>query len=392
MKESKQADELNKRLAELVAKDWREIASSESETSLLRGDISQNGSRGDFQPSCFHNLSHCSAADVCSTTKVEVELEERLENKDVEMEMERKRRLAEVGQVRKRKKEENCEVAKHGETFSQEEAEKVLLSIVGAGDSENVFKLMSSLSQAFDFRSCSTSAGSPCNIPKDSLLELASVEESFVGIKRMYPTPYSASKGSGVVELRCETSSVDEERQQREVARLKEQLAKDGDLEKYLRGKEKLLDELKQKNRGDMGHDLGGAGADEEEEEQREEARLKEQLARDCDLEKYQREKKKILEMKQKRKDGSEVCSPIKNGVKETKVENQSELTEVEKVQKEIARAKERLSEDKDAQEYKRQKKIIFRGALDRLKKQLLKDGNMKSYLAQKKLIDGINY
>ena len=130
-----------------------------------------------------------------------------------------------------------------------------------------------------------------------------------------------------------------------------------------------------------------------EEEDQREEARLKEQLARDCDLERYQREKRKFLELKQERKGGSEVCSPLKNGAEVAlKVENESELTEVEKVQKELASAKAKLSKDKDMQEYKRDKKLIFRGALDRLRKQLLKDGNMKRYLAQKELIDGINY
>ena len=64
----------------------------------------------------------------------------------------------------------------------------------------------------------------------------------------------------------------------------------------------------------------------------------------------------------------------------------------MEKVQKELACAKDKLSKEKDVEEYKREKKIIFRGALDRLRKQLLKDGNMKNYLAQKKMIDGISH
>ena len=404
MKESKDAAEMNKRLAELVAKDWNEI-------SLVRlsGDVSdtipQHGSTS-FQPNCFQNLSHCSAAagqDVWSTK--EVELEERLENKDINRsqyskerkEIERKRSSAEEhDQVKKRRKEDVLEEfngveAKPGELFSQGEAEKKLLSIVGAGDSDNVLKLMSSLSQSFDFASCSTNQ-SRCNIPKDSLLELASLEESFVGMTRMYPSPYSGSSscgggGGGVVELRCETASVEEEEQQRGEARLKEQLAKDGDLEKYIRGKEKLLDELKQK--------MDGGSEGELEADQREEARLKAQLARDGDMERYQREKRKYLELRQKRTDDIEISSPLKNlGVKVLEgkeVENYSGLTEVEKVQKEVACAKEKLSKEKDVQEYKRERKVIFRRALERLRMQLLKDGNMKSYLAEKELIDGIN-
>lgn len=422
VKESKQADELNKRLAELVAKDWTEITlASLEQTGSLGEDVEtncQNGRRAatsSLQPNCFHNLSHCSPSSLSSTTATgqdawtskEVELEERLDNDDIKMgdnstelkEIESKRRLAssaEVDQARKRRKEEslNREPAKPRETFSQDEAEKVLLSIVGAGDSENVLKLVSSLAESFEFRSSSTN-GSRCSIPKDSLLELASLEESFVDMKRVYPSPYSGSRGSGVVELRRETASVEEEEQQREEARLKEQLAKDGDLEKYIREKEKLKQKNRQADWMDLSHVEGGAGggSEEEEEDQREEARLKEQLARDCDLERYQREKRKFLELKQKRKGGSEVCSPLKNGAEVAlKVENESELTEVEKVQKELASAKAKLSKDKDVQEYKRDKKLIFRRALDRLRKQLLKDGNMKRYLAQKELIDGINY
>ena len=413
MKESKDAAEMNKRLAELVAKDWNEI-------SLVRllGDVAdtipQHGSTS-FQPNCFQNLSHCSTAaaagqDVWSTK--EVELEERLENKDINRsqyskerkEIERKRFSAEEHeQVKKRRKEDVLEEfngveAKPGELFSQGEAEKKLLSIVGAGDSDNVLKLMSSLSQSFDFASCSTNQ-SRCNIPKDSLLELASLEESFVGMTRMYPSPYSGSSscgGGGVVELRSETASVEEEEQQRGEARLKEQLAKDGDLEKYIRGKEKLLDELKQKT-GDLksGDLMDGGSEGELEADQREEARLKAQLARDGDMERYQREKRKYLELRQKRTDDIEISSPLKNlGVKVLEgkeVENHSGLTEVEKVQKEVACAKERLSKEKDVQEYKRERKVIFRRALERLRKQLLKDGNMKSYLAEKELIDGIN-
>ena len=425
VKESKQADELNKRLAELVAKDWTEITlASLEQTGSLGEDVEtncQNGRRAatsSLQPNCFHNLSHCSPSSLSSTTATgqdawtskEVELEERLDNDDIKMgdnstelkEIESKRRLAssaEVDQARKRRKEEslNREAAKPRETFSQDEAEKVLLSIVGAGDSENVLKLVSSLAESFEFRSSSTN-GSRCSIPKDSLLELASLEESFVDMKRVYPSPYSGSRGSGVVELRRETASVEEEEQQREEARLKEQLAKDGDLEKYLREKEKLKQKNRQADWMDLSHVEGGAGggSEEEEEDQREEARLKEQLARDCDLERFQRERRKFLELKQKRKEGTEVCSPLKNVVavelKGVKVESQSKLTEMEKVQKELASAKDKLSKEKDVEEYKREKKIIFRGALDRLRKQLLKDGNMKNYLAQKKMIDGISH
>ena len=408
VKESKETDVLNKRLAELVAKDWKEITLASLEeigASLSEGEVDttrQNGSTF-LQPNCFHNLSHCSpcvtpAKDVWKTK--EVELEERLEDKDINMsnnskehkEIERKRRLtssSKADMVRKRRKNE----AKPEETSSQSEAEKMLLSIVGTDDPDNVLKIMSSLSQSFDFRSSSAN-GSRCNIPKDSLLELASLEESFVEMKKMYPSPYSSARSSGVVELRCETTSLEEEQQQEGEARLKEQLAKDGDLEKYIRGKEKLLDELKQKTRDWMDEEAA-AGVEGEEADQREEARLKEQLARDGDIERYQREKRKFLELKQKRKD-IEVSSPFKNlganVLNRKEVENQSGLTEVEKVQKELACAKEKLSQDKDVQEYKREKKVIFRGALDRLRKQLLKDGNMKGYLAGKELIDGINY
>ena len=149
----------------------------------------------------------------------------------------------------------------------------------------------------------------------------------------------------------------------------------------------------------DVRHREAGAGAGsevEEEENQREEARLKEQLARDGDFEKYQRERRKFLELKQKRKDEIEDSGPLKNGAKvvleQRELENQGGLTEVERVQKELALAKDKLSKDKDVKEYKREKKMIFRGALDRLGKQLSKDGNMKSYLAEKQLIDRINH
>ena len=420
MKESKQRDVLNKRLAELVAKDWKEITLASLEeigASLLGDEVDtsrQNGSTF-LQPNCFHNLSHCSpcvtaAQDVWKSK--EVELEERLEDKDINMsnnskelkEIERKRRLtssSKADMVRKRRKIEPLQrllcKAKPEETSSQSEAEKMLLSVVGTDDPDNVLKIMSSLSQSFDFRSSSAN-GSRCNIPKDSLLELASLEESFVEMKKMYPSPYSSARSSGVVELRCETTSLEEEQQQEGEARLKEQLAKDGDLEKYIRGKEKLIDQLKKKEEADC-MDLREAGAGwevEEEENQREEARLKEQLAKDGDFEKYQRERRKFLELKQKRKDEIEDFGPLKNGAKvvleQRELENQGGLTEVEKVQKELALAKDKLSKDKDVKEYKREKKMIFRRALDRLGKQLSKDGNMKSYLAEKELIDRINY
>ena len=415
VKESKETDVLNKRLAELVAKDWKEITLASLEeigASLSEDEVDttrQNGSTF-LQPNCFHNLSHCSlcvtpAKDVWKTK--EVELEERLEDKDINMsnnskehkEIERKRRLtssSKADMVRKRRKNE----AKPEETSSQSEAEKMLLSIVGTDDPDNVLKIMSSLSQSFDFRSSSAN-GSRCNIPKDSLLELASLEESFVEMKKMYPSPYSSARSSGVVELRCETTSLEEEQQQEGEARLKEQLAKDGDLEKYIRGKEKLIDQLKKKKEEadcmDLRHREAGAGSEvEEEENQREEARLKEQLAKDGDFEKYQRERRKFLELKQKRKDEIEDSGPLKNGAKvvleQRELENQGGLTEVERVQKELALAKDKLSKDKDVKEYKREKKMIFRRALDRLGKQLSKDGNMKSYLAEKELIDRINY
>ena len=141
---------------------------------------------------------------------------------------------------------------------------------------------------------------------------------------------------------------------------------------------------------------MDGGSEGELEADQREEARLKAQLARYGDMERYQREKRKYLELRQKRTDDIEISSPFKNlGVKVLEgkeVENHSGLTEVEKVQKEVACAKERLSKEKDVQEYKRERKVIFRRALERLRKQLLKDGNMKSYLAEKELIDGINF
>ena len=415
---------LNKRLAELVAKDWKEISSAsfmeEINARLLVDTSCQNGISS-FQPNCFLNLSHCSpcitAAQDDWKTK-EVELEERLENKDINMrqysnerkEIERKRRLtssAEADMVRKRRKTEavqrlKCK-AKPEEMCSQSEAEKILLSIVGTDDSDNVLKIISSLSQSFDFRSSSTNAENCCSIAKDSLLELASLEESFIEMKAMYPSPYSGgSSRVGVVELRCKTASVEEEQQQEGEARLKEQLAKDGDLEKYIRGKEKLLERVKKKKEeadcmDSRDRGAGGAGWQfEDEESQREEARLKEQLARDCDLEKYQRERKKFLELKQKRKDEIEDSGPLKNGAKvvleQRELDNQGGLSEVEKMQNELALAKDSLSKDKDMKEYKREKRMIFRRALDRLRKQLSKDGNIKSYLVEKELIDRINY
>ena len=53
VKESKEADELNKRLAELVAKDCREMSSA-SFLGDVPETVSQNGSTF-LQPNCFHN-------------------------------------------------------------------------------------------------------------------------------------------------------------------------------------------------------------------------------------------------------------------------------------------------------------------------------------------------
>ena len=158
-----------------------------------------------------------------------------------------------------------------------------------------------------------------------------------------------------------------------------------------MRGKEKL-DELLQKNEVDLGD---GKAEVENEEVQREDARLKEQLRRDVDLEKYQRGQRKFLELKQQEKDEIKGSSPCNGGVKvePDECENQGGLMEVEEVQKELAIAKDKLSRgDKDVQEYRRERKIILRRALDRLKKQLETDRNMKRYLAGKALIDKIDY
>ena len=390
VKESKDADELNRGLAELVAKGWKEIASSFSQNS-------QNGRTGSpsMQPNCFQNLSTCS---ILRTTSEHV-LELRLENKDINnmcqnstgTEIEKKKELAisaEAGKMSKRRKVEVAQ-SMNCETFSEKEAEKMLLSMVGTDDTDNVFKIISSLSRSFEF-SRSLNQASPCYIPRDSLLDLASLEESFIQMKMIYPCPYSDASNR-VVELRCEASSMEEEEQQRELARLKDQLGKDGDLEKYLRGKEKL-DELLQKNEVDLGD---GKAEVENEEVQREDARLKEQLRRDVDLEKYQRGQRKFLELKQQEKDEIKGSSPCNGGVKvePDECENQGGLMEVEEVQKELAIAKDKLSRgDKDVQEYRRERKIILRRALDRLKKQLETDRNMKRYLAGKALIDKIDY
>ena len=74
-KESKQADELNKRLAELVAKDWTEITlASLEQTGSLGEDVETNcqnvrrAATSSLQPTCFHNLSHCSPSSLSSTT------------------------------------------------------------------------------------------------------------------------------------------------------------------------------------------------------------------------------------------------------------------------------------------------------------------------------------
>jgi len=66
-------------------------------------------------------------------------------------------------------------------------------------------------------------------------------------------------------------------------------------------------------------------------------------------------------------------------------------LTEVEKVQSALARIKDQLSRDKDAKEYKKERKYIFRAALEKLRKQLSKDGNMSKYIADKASIDQMN-
>merc|ERR1719510_663082 len=306
-------------------------------------------------------------------------------------EIEKKKELAISAEAGKTSKRRKVEVAQsmNCETFSEKEAEKMLLSMVGTDDTDNAFKIISSLSRSFEF-SRSLNQASPCYIPRDSLLDFASLEESFIQMKMIYPCPYSDASNR-VVELRCEASSMQEEEQQRELARLKDQLGKDGDLEKYLRGKEKL-DELLQKNEVDLGD---GKAEVENEEVQREDARLKEQLTRDGDLEKYQRGKRKFLELKQQEKDEIKGSSPCNGGVKVEPdgKENQGGLMEVEEVQEELAIAKDKLSRgDKDVQEYRRERKMILRRALDRLKKQLETDRNMKRYLAGKALIDQIDY
>ena len=76
MKEFKNADELHKKLAELVAQDWKEVVSRPQSSNLLLA-----GGRSYRQPKRFHNLSHCSqvvttsSCDSENTTKEEIELD-----------------------------------------------------------------------------------------------------------------------------------------------------------------------------------------------------------------------------------------------------------------------------------------------------------------------------
>ena len=389
MKEFKNADELNKKLAELVAQDWKEVVSRPQSSNLLLA-----GGRSYRQPKRFHNLSHCSqvvttsSCDSENTTKEEIELEERLDNKEItedecskqSKETERKESLINS------KKESEKEVSQSPpvQNVSETEAERLLMSIVGTTDQKRLLKIISSLSEWFDLRRCTTSRSS-CTIPRDSILALASLEESLLAMKELYPSPY-IEPGTRVVELRGEEATVEEEELQRGEARLKEQLAKDRDLGKYLRDRKDLLEgkKFKIEQLEEYSNNIDGWKR-----LRTDEAEVKERLARESDLEvNAEPKKRKLLD----ERDSKELRVSDQEGFpNKCDYDDESGLSEVEKVQSALARIKDQLSRDKDAKEYKKERKYILRAALERLRRQLSKDGNMIKYIADKALIDQMN-
>ena len=389
MKEFKNADELNKKLAELVAQDWKEVVSRPQSSNLLLA-----GGRSYRQPKRFHNLSHCSqvvttsSCDSENTTKEEIELEERLDNKEItedecskqSKETERKDSLINS------KKESEKEVSQSPpvQNVSESEAERLLVSIVGTTDQKRLMEITSSLSEWFDLRRCTTSRSS-CTIPRDSILALASLEESLLAMKELYPSPY-IEPGTRVVELRGEEASVEEEERQRGEARLKEQLAKDRDLGKYLRDRKDLLEgkKFKIEQLEEYSNNIDGWKR-----LRTDEAEVKERLARESDLEvNAEPKKRKLLN----ERDCEELGMSDQEGFpNKCDYDDESGLSEVEKVQSALARIKDQLSRDKDAKEYKKERKYILRAALERLRRQLSKDGNMIKYIADKASIDQMN-
>ena len=384
MKEFKNADELHKKLAELVAQDWKEVVSRPQSSNLLLA-----GGRSYRQPKRFHNLSQYSQVGTTSCaaenpTKEEIELEERLDDKEItedgcskqSKETERKDSL----------KESEKEVSQSPpvQNVSESEAERLLVSIVGTTNQKRLLKITSSLSEWFDLRRCTTSRSS-CTIPRDSILALASLEESLLATKELYPSPY-IEPGTRVVELRGEEASVEEEERQRGEARLKEQLAKDRDLGKYLRNRKDLLEgkTFKIEQLEEYPNNIDGWKR-----LRTDEAEVKERLARESDLEVNAEPKKRKLPDE---KDSEELVMSDQEGFPNNcEYDDESGLTEVEKVQSALARIKDQLSRDKDAKEYKKERKYIFRAALERLRRQLSKDGNMIKYIADKASIDQMN-
>ena len=389
MKEFKNADELNKKLAELVAQDWKEVVSRPQSSNLLLA-----GGRSYRQPKRFHNLSHCSqvvttsSCDSENTTKEEIELEERLDNKEM-IEDECSNQSKETGRKESlinSKKESEKEVSQSPpvQNVSESEAERLLVSIVGTTDQKRLMEITSSLSEWFDLRRCTTSRSS-CTIPRDSILALASLEESLLAMKELYPSPY-IEPGTRVVELRGEEATVEEEELQRGEARLKEQLAKDRDLGKYLRDRKDLLEgkKFKIEKLEEYSNNIDGWKR-----LRTDEAEVKERLARESDLEvDAEPKKRKLLN----ERDCEDLGMSDQEGFpNKCDYDDESGLTEVEKVQSALARIKDQLSRDKDAKEYKKERKYILRAALERLRRQLSKDGNMIKYIADKASIDQMN-
>ena len=389
MKEFKNADELNKKLAQLVAQDWKEVVSRPQTSNLFLA-----GGRSYRQPKRFHNLSHCSqvvttsSCDSENTTKEEMELEERLDNKEItedecskqSKETERKESLINS----KKEREKEVSQSPPVQNVSESEAERLLVSIAGTTDQKRLMEITSSLSKLFDLRRCTTNRSS-CTIPRDSVLALASLEESLLAMKELYPSPY-IEPGSRVVELRGEEASVEEEELQRGEARLKEQLAKDGDLGKYLRDRKDLLEgkKFKIEQLGEYPNNIDGWKR-----LRTDKAEVKERLERDSDLEvNAEPKKRKLLDEKDSKELGMSDQEGFPN---KCEYNDESGLTEVEKVQSALARIKDQLSRDKDAKEYKKQRKYILRAALERLRRQLSKDGNMSKYIADKASIDQMN-
>ena len=381
MKEFKNADELNKKLAELVAQDWKEVVSRPQTSNLFL-----TGGRSYRQPKRFHNLSHCSQVGTTSSCAAEnpTKLEERLDNKEITEDECSKQRKETKSKDTLKESEKEVSQSPPVQNVSESEAERLLVSIVGTTDQTRLMKITSSLSEWFDLRRCTTSRSS-CTIPRDSILALASLEESLLAMKELYPSPY-IELGTHVVELRGEEASVEEEERQRGEARLKEQLAKDRDLGKYLRDRQDLLEGKKFKieqleecpNNKDGWKRL-----------RTDEAEVKERLARESDLEvNAEPKKRKLLD----ERDSKELRVSDQEGfANKCDYDDESGLTEVEKVQSALARIKDQLSRDKDAKEYKKERKYILRAALERLRRQLSKDGNMIKYIADKASIDQMN-